>query len=134
MEVKNWGTRPGFWLYVYQTDSWCAIRNRQSFSRSRLFAKCSWERRWEYMWWFRTGFKKRPILRRNFWCTGSWEIFAWVEGQLGDVPLERSATWGRCQLGDFNLSDSLGTISYNSFLSNEFNIIYSHKMMLFLFS
>ena len=35
-----------------------------------------------------------------FWCTGSWGILAWGEGQLGEVPVGGSASWGKCQLGD----------------------------------
>ena len=42
------------------------------------------------------------ILRRPFrvWCTGSWGISAWSEGQSGEVPVGGSASWGRGQLGE----------------------------------
>ena len=43
-------------------------------------------------------------------CTGNWGILAWGEGQLEEVPIGVSASFGKCQLGDFNLSDFLGTI------------------------
>ena len=34
----------------------------------------------------------------DFWCTGSWEILAPVECQLRELPVEGSASWGKCQL------------------------------------
>ena len=36
-------------------------------------------------------------------CTGSWGILAWGDGQLGEVPVGGSASWGKCQLGDFKM-------------------------------
>ena len=50
------------------------------------------------------------LLSLKFGCTGSWGILALGEGQLGEVPVGGNASWGKCQLRDFNLSDFLGTI------------------------
>ena len=61
----------------------------------------------------------RPMSATNLidfqWCTGSWGILARGEGHLGEVPVGGSASWAKCQLGEvqlgnFNLSDFLGTI------------------------
>ena len=63
-------------------------------------------------------------------CTGSWEILAWGEDQLGEVLVGGSASWGTLTCLGFS-----GHIFYsNSFLSNEYknkniflNKIYSKK-------
>ena len=57
------------------------------------------------------------------------------EGQLGEVPVEGSATWWKCYLGDFNLSDFLGTIFIliHLYLINATNEHYSLSKIYLIF-
>ena len=50
-----------------------------------------------------------------------WESATLGQCHFGKVPLWASATWGKFQLGDSNLSNFVGTIFNNLFLSNECN-------------
>ena len=61
-----------------------------------------------------------PLLRESKW-NFFWSVYRQLrdfslgwgsvgEVPVGEVPVGKRASWGKCQFGDFNLSDFLGTI------------------------
>ena len=57
-----------------------------------------------------------------FRCTGSWRILARGGEQLRKCHFGKRAILGKCQLGNLNLSDFLGTIFiFNSYLNYKYS-------------